>query len=758
MSTEDLLAAAVAHHKAGRLDQAASLYESILTEQPDHADALHASAVIALGRRDTDEAISRLQRAIVAAPGRAVAHSDLGAALRIAGRLPEAVAALERAVALEPRYAEGWINLGIVRRALGDLAAARAALQRASELKPDFAPTFNALGVVLKALGDSEGARAAFGKATSLQPDYPEALTNLGLALLEGGRPAEAMAPLKRAAELAPALAEVWLNLGLAQRGSGDVRAAAASLQRAVTAKPDLAPAWNALGVVLATDGNHAGACDAFARAVGLTPDSAEFLSNYGLSLHKAGRSNDALPVLERALALDPAHGEVLFNRGVVRQSRGDFAAALADWQATLRSDPTHRVARSNLIFALQYEPETDGPGLLAEARAYDRLHGDPPGRFRSWNNPRDPGRRLRIAYMSPDFREHSVAQYLEPLFAAHDPATVEIFAFAEMKRSDAVTERLRLLTAHWRNTSGLPDEAVARQVRDDRIDILVDLAGHTGDNRLGVFALKPAPVQATWLGFPGTTGLAAIDYRLTDALADPPGTEAHSSETLVRMPHGFHCWRPPADAPEIAPRSPDRPPIFGSFNNAQKLSADTIALWAELLRRVPAARLKLKSSWLLRGRVFDAIRAAFAAHGIDAERVEAAGWIAATSSHLAAYGDIDVALDPFPYNGTTTTIEALWMGVPVVALAGDRHAARVGVSVLTHAGVPELIVATKADYVDLAASLVGDRFRLEEYRATLRARMSASPLLDVGRFARDIEKAYRVMWQRWCTEGGTRA
>jgi predicted O-linked N-acetylglucosamine transferase (SPINDLY family) len=222
-------------------------------------------------------------------------------------------------------------------------------------------------------------------------------------------------------------------------------------------------------------------------------------------------------------------------------------------------------------------------------------------------------------------------------------------------------------------------------------------------------------------------------------------------------MPNGFHCWRPPADAPEIAPISRDRPPVFGSFNNPQKLSVDTIALWAELLRRVPAARLMLKSSWLSRGRVFDAIRTAFAAHGIEAERIEAAGWIAATSSHLAAYGDIDVALDPSPYNGTTTTIEALWMGVPVVALAGDRHAARVGVSVLTHAGAPELIAATKANYVDLAASLIGARGRLEEYRATLRARMSASPLLDVRRFARDIEEAYRVMWQRWCAEGGVR-
>jgi predicted O-linked N-acetylglucosamine transferase (SPINDLY family) len=752
MSTGDLLAAAVAHHKAGRLDQAASLYDTILAEQPIHAEALHNSALIALQRGDRDEAVRRLRDAIAAAPGRAVAHNDLGAALRLSGRLPEAAQALERAVATDPSYADAWNNLGIVRRAMGELAPARDALGRAAQLKPHFAPTFNALGVVHKGLGESVAALAAFDRAVSLQPDYPEALTNLGLALLDDGQPAEAMAPLRKAAELAPALAEVWLNLGLAQRGSGDLRAAAASLRRAVAAKPDLAPAWNALGVVLATDGDHAGASDALARAVRLTP-SAEFLSNYGLSLYKTGRNDEALAVLERALALDPAHGEALFNRGVVRQSQGEFSAALADWQATLRTDPAHRVARSNLIFALQYEPAMDGPALLAAAREYDRLYGHPAQRYRAWDNARDPARRLRIGYVSPDFREHSVAQYLEPLLAAHNPAAVEIFAFAEMKRSDAVTERLRRLVAQWRNTAGLSDEAVARQVRDDRIDILVDLAGHTGDNRLGVFALKPAPVQATWLGYPGTTGLAAMDYRLTDALADPPATEAHSSETLVRLPHGFHCWQRPADAPEIAALAPDRPPTFGSFNNVQKLSAEAIALWAELLRRVPDARLKLKSSWLSRAPVLDAIRAAFALHGIDAERIQAAGWIAAASSHLAAYGEIDVALDPVPYNGTTTTIEALWMGVPVVALEGARHAARVGVSVLTHAGAPELIATTKADYVDIAARLVRDRERLVQYRTTLRERMSASPLLDVRRFARDIEAAYRTMWQRWCAE-----
>lgn len=750
MSTEDLLAAAVAHHQAGRLDQAASLYDAILAERPDHVDALHHSALIALGRRETDEAIRRLRRTVEIAPDRAVAYNDLGAALRIAGRLPEAAAALETAVAIEPRYADGWNNLGVVRRAMGELPAARDALRRASELKPDFAPTFNALGVVLKGLGEAEAALIAFSRACAIKSDYPEALTNYGLALLEQQRPEDALAPLRRAAELAPAMAEVWLNLGLAQRARGDLQGAIASLRRAVAINADLAVAWNALGVVHGTLGETAPASEALARAVRLAPDSAEFLSNYGLSLYKAGRDDDALTTLERALALQPTHAEALFNRGVVRQHSGEFAGALADWQAALRSDPAHRVARSNLLFALHYEPGMSGEALLAEARVFDSLHGLPPGRYRSWANAREPGRRLRIGYVSPDFREHSVAQYVAPLFAAHARETVEVFAYAELKRRDAVTDRIRRLVDQWRETTGRADAEVAKQIRDDGIDILVDLAGHTGDNRLGVFALKPAPVQVTWLGYPGTTGLSAIDYRLTDGIADPAGAEAHSSEILMRLPRGFHCWWPLPDTPPPAPRAGGAP-VFGSFNNAQKLSAQTIAAWAALLQRVPGSRLKLKSSWLARGRVFDSIRAAFAVHGVEPQRIETAGWIPAVSSHLAAYAEVDVALDPFPYNGTTTTIEALWMGIPVLALAGERHAARVGASLLTELGLTELIAPTPDVYVDIAARLAGDASTLDEYRATLRGRMMRSPLLDVAGFARDLEDAYRTMWRAWC-------
>jgi protein O-GlcNAc transferase len=750
MTTDDLLAAALAHQRAGRLDQAAALYDTILADRPAQPDALHFSALIALQRGDKENAVARLALAAAAAPERAVIHNDLGAALRLAGRLPEAAAALEQATSLDPSYADAWNNLGFVRRAMSDFRGARDALERATNLRPGFAPTWNALGVVLKALGEADAALAAFQKAIGLKSDYVEALTNLGLALHERGD-AAALVPLRRAVELAPGLGEAWLNLGLAQRAAHDLEEAVASLRRSVAANPALGAAWNALGVLLArqVDERHA-ACEALARAADCEPYSADILSNYGLSLNKVGRNEEALAVLERALAVDPRHGEALFNRGIVRQQEGDFDGAFADWKAAVSADPQHRDARSNLIFSLQYEEAVDASDLLAAAREYDRLHGHPKERYTSWTNERAPDRRLRIGYVSPDFRTHSVAHYMEPLLTAHDRAAVEIFAYAQVPRPDHVTARLQALVPNWRFTNGVGGHAMARLIREDAIDILVDLAGHSAGNRLAVFALKPAPVQVTWLGFPGTTGLSAIDYRVTDEVADPPGAEAHSSETLMRLPRGFHCWRPPAATPSTL-REERAPLTFGSFNNVQKISADTVALWSAILQRVPEARLSLKSNWLSRPRAVDTLRRAFAAHGVQSERLLMSAFVPDTAAHLAAYGGVDVALDPHPYNGTTTTLEALWMGVPVISLLGNRHAARVGASLLGQIGARDLIADSVDSYIDKAVALIRDRHRLVALRQQLRGRLAASPLMDAAGFARALETAYRTMWQRWC-------
>jgi protein O-GlcNAc transferase len=363
------------------------------------------------------------------------------------------------------------------------------------------------------------------------------------------------------------------------------------------------------------------------------------------------------------------------------------------------------------------------------------------------------PDRRLRVGYVSADLGRHPVGYFLAPVLAAHDRAGFAIHCYSARTAEDDITARCKAASESWQIVAGLDDAALAERIRADGIDILVDLAGHTGDNRLRCFALKPAPVQVTWLGYPGTTGLREIDYRLTDAIVDPVGAaDALSSEILVRLPNGFLCYTPPAGFDPAAPPASTAGGItFGSFNNLAKFDAEAAALWARILHRVPGSRLLLKSLQTADPPSWRRYLALFAAHGIAADRVVALPWLPSAADNLAAYGQLDIALDPFPYNGTTTSCDALWMGVPVVTLAGNRHAGRVGASIVRRLGMAELIAATPDDYVEIAVRLAADPGRLAALRGELRERFRASPLHDSRGLARDIEAAYRTMWQRWC-------
>lgn len=749
---QELLTAALAHHKAGRLDQAAALYETILAETPDQPDALHLSAHIAIRRGEQGTAVERLRRAASAAPERPVVQNDLGAALRLTGRLAEAATAFERAVVIKPDYAEAWHNLGLTRRAAGELAGAATALATATRLRPQFALSHNALGLVRSAQSDLAGAIAAFRRAVELDPNFVEALVNLGLAVHQSGDSAAARPMLEKAVTLAPKAEAAWHNLGLTRWATGEAKGAAEAFARALAINPKSGDTLNALGVVQVASGDRQAARETFARAVAMAPQSAIALCNLALAEYHAGAKAEAALLIERALTLDPKLADAWFNSGVFAHDRGEFDVARAAWERALELDARQPVALSNLLFILHYDPAETGASLREAARRVEALW--PPRQAVAFANPRLPDRRLRIGYVSPDFRQHSCAWFAAPLFAAHDRRAVEVFAYAELERPDDVSAQLEGLADHWRPIFGLPDEAVARQVREDGIDVLVDLAGHTRNNRLGVFASSPAPIQVSWLGYPGTTGVSTIGHRISDAIADPPGvTDAHYSERLVRLARPFVCYGPPASAPAVGP-----PPVsrngyvtFGSFNNVQKLSAPTIACWAQILKALPGARLRLKASYLSRPIVVERLRAAFAIEGISAERLTFDGWSADTVTHLAAYQAIDVALDPFPYNGTTTTLEALWMGVPVVTLAGDRHSGRVGVSLLSHAGAAELIAEGIDGYIAKAVALAGDAARLTAYRATLRDQLAASPLCDAPGFASALEDAYRALWREWC-------
>ncbi len=637
----------------------------------------------------------------------------------------------------------------------GRFAEARAAYDDVLLLAPEHADAWHYSGLAAFQSGDVDAALERLRRAIAVEPGRPRIYSDLGAALRLKGQLEEAREALERAVSADPGHTQAWHNLGMTHRARGDLARAAECLERAVSLDPALAVSHNALGTIRQASGDLQGALGAFRAATQANPQFAEALSNLGLALHETGRSGEAEQMLKRALSVAPNLAGAHFNLATIYQGEGAFDDARDELRRTVALEPKHGEARSALLFTHHYDPAMSGETILEQARAWNRLIADPLRTRRGvLANDRDPERRLRVGYVSPDFRTHSCAFFLLPLLAAHDRNAVEVFAYADVKKPDAMTETLQGYVDHWCWSRELDHDALAQRIRADGIDILVDLQGHLSDNRLPVFAMKPAPVQVSWLGYPGTTGLPAIDYRITDASADPPGAaDAQFSETLVRLPGPFLCWGPPVDSPEpvLRARGADDAIVFGSFNNVAKLTPQVVALWARILVAVPSAELVLKSYWLGRRRVVERVHAQFEAHGIARTRVKCLSWIEAIGGHLDAYDGIDIALDPFPYNGATTTLEALWMGVPVVALAGTRHSGRVGASILTHAGAPELLADSMDAYADTAIALAQDRDRLTSYRHDLRAALLSSPLLDGAGFAQAVEMAYRTMWRDWC-------
>jgi protein O-GlcNAc transferase len=723
----DLLTAGVKLHQAGRLAEAEGCYRRILAAQPSHTDALYLLGLLAHQTGRNDSAVELIRQAIQRNANNPNYFSQLGLVLYILGRLDEAVVAYRRAISIKPDYAEVYCNLGNALKGQGNRDEAIAAYRQAISIKPELAEAHTNLGVALNERGDLDAAVVAYRRAISIRPDLAEAYCNLGNALKESGKSDEALAAYRQAIAIKPDYVEAHSNLGLALTERGDLDEAILTLRRTINIKPEFAEVYY-------------------------------FLGN---ALKEQGRRDEASAAYRQAISLKPNYAEPHANLGIVLSEQGNVDAAIAAYRQAICIKPDNAEVHSNLLLCLNYDDKLTADNVFAAHREWDERYGSHASRPSAYANAREPKRRLRIGYVSPDFRAHSVAFFLEPLLRAHDHAAVEVFCYSEVARPDAVTQHLQGFADHWLVTVGMSDDALAQRISEDRIDILIDLAGHTAKNRLRVFARKPAPVQATWLGYANTTGLEAIDYRLVDAVTDPEGTsDALASERLIRLEGGFLCYAPAAIAPLPAP-----PPslasgvvTFGSFNNPLKLSAVTLDCWAALLTRRPTARL------LLKGRQFDdaATGALFLARlgerGVAAERVELMPQLPGAAAHLSAYHRVDIALDPFPYNGTTTTCEALWMGVPVVVRRGDRHAGRVGVSLLGQIGLTDLIAGSAEEYVEIALALADDLGRRNELRQSLRPRLAASPLCDVGAFARKMEAAFRSMWQHWCEKPITRA
>jgi protein O-GlcNAc transferase len=718
---ENAFESAVRLHQASRLGEAEAIYRRILADDPNDADVCHLLGVIAKQTGRDEEAIGLIRRAIELDPDYAEAHFNLGIALAGRGLFDQAAASYENAIRLVPNYVEAHFNLADVYLKIGRLDEAMASLKRAGQSKPEYARAFNNLGIALAEKGRNDEALAVYRQAIQLKPDFAEAHCNLGAALAE----------------------------------RGDFDGAIASCHCAIELRPDYAPAHYNLGNSLLKKGQLDEAIASYRRAIQLQPDYAEAHDNLGNALVMLGQPDAAIASFERAIQLQPEFAQAYSSLGNALKEKGEIDQAIARYRQAVALSPQNPKLHGNLVYALHYDAGIGPERILAEAQEWSRRHAEPLRQFiRPHINDRNPDRRLRIGYVSPDFRHHSVSRFLLPLFRHHDHARYEIICYSDVWSPDAMTERLQACADEWRNIAGLSDDRAAELVREDKIDILVDLAGHTAGNRLRVFARRPAPVQVSYLGYPGTTGLSEMDYRLSDSWCDPPGqTEMLHTEKLIRLPVCNWCYDAGDDEPFVAtPAAGSGGSIcFGSFNNFAKVSSAILDWWAAVLIATPSSRMVIKSRGLGEASVQRKVREQFRSRGVQAERLDIRGFEPSSSAHLQAYNQIDIALDTFPYHGTATTCEALWMGVPVITLGGRAHVSRVGVSLLTNVGLPELIAQTPQEYIRIAVNLANDVSRLRGLRSTLREQMVSSPLMDGKRFATDVENAFRQMWRDWC-------
>ena len=573
-----------------------------------------------------------------------------------------------------------------------------------------------------------DDAKIIYQLILDVAPENVDAMFYMGAVMHQTGETAQGVELMKRATQLNPRAVGLNHNLGMVYEAIGNMPAAIACYRQ-----------------VIANDrGGH-------------------WHCTLAKQLTDAGQLDDAIEFAREALTLLPPHARGIAHNQLANALtlKGELAEAIANFQIAISLDVENAMVNSNYVLTLNYPSHPNLAAIFQEHKKFGdkfesfvpRMYVNPLLAKARANANADPARRLRVGYVSPDFNDHAVGKFIEPVLAAHDTNKFEVFCYYNKNRVDDATKRMQNVAAHWRMTADLFDGDLATTIQNDTIDILVDLSGHTGLNRLLVFARKPAPIQVTWIGYPNTTGLSTMDYRITDAFADPiSATEALHTEKLARMPECFSCFKPPNNAPEVKvlPAIAHGHITFGSFNNFAKITPEVMRVWLEILARVPGSRLVLKNWCLDNERMKKFMLDAFAQCGATPGQIEL--WNPNTSNfdHLNCYNSIDIGLDPFPYNGTTTTCDALWMGVPVITLAGVSHVGRVGVSQMSNLGLQELIARDTDHYVDIAVALANDVPRLTALRGGMRVRVSASPLMDAPRFTKNLEAAYRNMWNAY--------
>ncbi len=773
------------HHQAGRIREAESLYQQALAISPGQIDALYYLGVLYLQNGVNDAAEEYLTKALRKQPKFAEGHFNLGVALQGQKKLKEAAKAFGQAIKgdktfvaaqlnlgnvymdleqyeraasvfrklirLSPKSEQAHLNLGRASSLKGDKDVAMTAYRNALELNPGYADAHLNIGAILLERDENEDAKKYFEQALSFDPKNAEAYNNMGVAWKRDGYVDHAFSCFARASEIKPDFADARNNIGSALYAFGDNDMAEAEVRKGIELSPDSPAAYCILGKILRAKNKPTESVAALNQAIQLAPDVSEAYREMGLTLSENNQLDAAIRAYRLGINCDPKDGVAYNNLGMCHVMKGELDEALECFDSAIEAIPTFSLAHSNKLFSLNYIPNITHSELVREHFAFGEMW-DRPYDENAFTNVPDPERKLKIGYVSPDFRKHVVLTFIEEMLKNHDRDQIELYAYAEVFKADESTERVKGYMDHWRYTIERNSMEVAQQIRDDGIDILVDLAGHTGNNRLTVFAVKPAPVQVTWIGYPNTTGLKNMDYILMTSHFLPEGGEADFSEEVYHLPRVPITYKKPAHRPDIG-RSPFEAKghvTFGCFNNVIKAGPAAVAAWSEVLKAVPDSKMMLKAHAFRNEDTIAASKAAFEARGIDPERIMCEG-PSEHSEYLKRYSEIDLALDPFPYNGGTTSLDTLFMGVPMLSLEGASWVARIGSGLLRIVGEESLIGSSVEDYVAKAIDFARNPEKLAVLRGNLHERFMASGITDHVTQTRDVENAYRDMWRRWC-------
>jgi predicted O-linked N-acetylglucosamine transferase (SPINDLY family) len=772
------LTEAMGKFNEGRLSDAEDICREILGKDERCAGAWHLMGKMAVLQGDWETAGEFASVACELDSQNADFVRELAEVFLRKKELEPAEQQVRRALEMSPDSPEGLVLLGRILAEKDDKSASLEAFQDALRLRKDYAEGFSHYATALQKFARGKDAISQIRKACALEPDSVEFQTNLAILLEQNARYVDALAAYGKAARMNPNVGFVWFRQGKLLNGLKRYAESIPALEKAISLPGQLGDYYYEYGLalhmskrfqealvhyekalsmgyntaalqcnrgVIYKDLRKGGdAIMAFHAAVTMDPSNVSYLNNLGAAALELGLNSEALDCFEQAVEKNPKLPTARNNIGNLLKDRARGMDALPQYRKSMELNPDDRDAPSNYLLCHMYIPDMDPKLVFEEHKKWgiSTTKKFPPAfKFK----PREAGAKIRVGFLSADLCHHPVAHFIEPIFRGYDHERFEFVAYGDQRKSDEFSARFAKQVDLWRETSSYDDRALAKLIHEDRVDILFELAGHTAYNRLGVFALKPAPVQVSYLGYPGTTGLPTIDFRITDAFADPQGTTEHlHTEKLIRVPECAWCFEPDASAPEIEPLPALKNGFvtFGCFNNMAKLNPALFETWAEILLRVPGSHLRLKARTLTDDGVRKELKSYFTERGIEEDRLDFFGHTKKIADHLNHYHSVDIALDSFPYHGTTTTCEAMWMGCPVVTRAGKTHVSRVGVSLLTAVGLQEFITDTREAYIEKAVALASQTDQLQELRAGMRERMRQSVLMDEKRFVQGFEKA----------------